>query len=288
MKTVNTTTEDGVICYSMDGYENYDYTKITADSLDSKAYIKTDLKTTDPVNTGDPVYKIVDSEDWSLIIPLSAKQIVQLNVKSSVRVKFLKDGSTQVGKLTILTSGDGSYYGKIDFSNGMLRYIDERFIDVELVTNSNIGLKIPVSSVTSKSFYTIPEEYELSGGDSNNAGFLRLIIDKDGNETTEFVEATLYEHKDGKYYVDTSEFSKDDIIVRDGVSGDRFIIGVSDSLEGVYCMNKGYAVFRKINILDKNEEYCIAEKGTGFGISQFDYIVLDASKVKDQQITANG
>ena len=47
-------------------------------------------------------------------------------------------------------------------------------------------------------------------------------------------------------------------------------------------------MFRKINIIDKNEDYCIVEKGTPYGIAQYDNIVLDASKVKESQITAVG
>jgi len=286
-QTVNTAAADGVISYSTDGYENFDFSNITEDSLDEKAYVKTDLKTDSLVNAGDKIYKLVSSEEWSVIIPLTAKQIVQLDSDSKIKVKFLKDGTSQVGDLTILTMSDGKYYGKITFTNGMVRYIDDRFLDIELVTNKQTGLKIPASSVVNKTFYTIPDDYATVGGDSGNAGFLRLTTGKDGKETTEFVEATLYEHKDGKYYVDTSEFHAGDIILRAEENSDRFIVGDSATLEGVYSMNKGYAVFRKISIIDKNEEYCIVEKGTDYGIAQFDYIVLDSSQVKENEITVN-
>ena len=39
-------------------------------------------------------------------------------------------------------------------------------------------------------------------------------------------------------------------------------------------------------ILDKNEEYCIVQAGTRYGISQFDYIVLNSDEVKEEQIIA--
>ena len=56
-------------------------------------------------------------------------------------------------------------------------------------------------------------------------------------------------------------------------------------LEGVYSMNKGYAVFRKVNIIDKNEQFCLVENGTSYGITQFDFIVEKSSDVKESDIT---
>ena len=54
-------------------------------------------------------------------------------------------------------------------------------------------------------------------------------------------------------------------------------------LIGVYNMNKGYADFRQINILYQNEEYAIVKSNTRYGLNVYDYIVLDASAVTDEQ-----
>ena len=56
------------------------------------------------------------------------------------------------------------------------------------------------------------------------------------------------------------------------------------ALEGVYCINKGYAVFRKIVMMVQNDEYCIVETGTTYGLSQFDYIVRNGNTVKEDDI----
>ncbi|MBQ6376118.1 MAG: hypothetical protein IJJ52_00610 [Lachnospiraceae bacterium] len=283
--TLSSAPVDGVVCFSTDGLEGFDYRDVSASDFDEKAYTMKSLRGGRQVSAGDPVYRIIDSENWSILIPLTAKQIVKLGNTSSVRVKFLKDGFTERSDFTILTMADGSYYGKLDFKNGMIRYLDNRFIDLELVTNTDVGLKIPISSIVSKTFFTVPEEYATHGGDSDSIGFLKAVADKSGNSSTEFIITTLYEHKGGRYYIDSTSFSKGDIILRDG-STDRFIVGDTAELEGVYNMNKGYAVFRKINIIDKNEDYCIIEKGTPYGISEFDNIVENASTVHESQITA--
>ena len=57
-------------------------------------------------------------------------------------------------------------------------YIDSRFIDIELVTNNATGLKIPVTSVVNKEFYTIPDEYATKGRRQPEYRFLKLVTDK--------------------------------------------------------------------------------------------------------------
>lgn len=283
--TLCASASDGVVCFSTDGLENLDYRAVTAGDFDEKSYTMKNLRSGEQVSAGDPVYRLITSENWSLLIPLTAKQIVKLGNIDRVRVKFLKDSVTQSADFTILTMDDGSYYGKLDFRDGLIRYLDSRFIDIELVTNTDVGLKIPISSIVTKQFFTVPEEFAARGGDSQNIGFMKAVTARDGSSSAVFVAATLYEHKGGRYYIDDTDFKKGDIILKDG-STERFIVGDTAELEGVYNMNKGYAVFRKISIIDKNEDYCIIEKGTPYGIAQFDNIVENASKVSESQITA--
>ena len=285
-QTISTSPADGIVSYTLDGYETYDLSNIKASDLDQKSYSEQDLKTQGQIKAGQNVYKLITSENWSLIIPLTSKQIVQLTDRSQIRVKFLSDGVTQLADFSILTMDDGSYYGKLDFSTGMLRYVDNRFIDIELVTNTSTGLKVPVTAIVSKEFFTIPVSYSTKGGDTGSVGFLKVTKDNTGKEMTVFTTTTLYDKRDDKYYVDSTDFKEGDIIIKDGTSQDRFIVRQTSTLEGVYNMNKGYAVFRKVNIIDTNEEYCLVEAGTRYGISQFDYIVKNGSDVRESDITA--
>ena len=122
--TVCVSPADGIVCYSTDGYEDIDARDISAGVFDEKAYHLTSLKSGRYIQAGDPVYRLIDSEEWSLCIPLTARQIVRMDNSSSVRVKFLKDGVTQNASFTILTLADGSYCGKLDFSSALIRYLD--------------------------------------------------------------------------------------------------------------------------------------------------------------------
>ena len=286
-ETVSTAPVDGVVSFLMDGYENFDISSITPSDLDQRSYHAQNLKHTGRVMAGEEIYKIVDSENWSVIIPLTAKQIVQLTARTSIRVKFIRDGVTQNAAFSILTMADGSYYGKLDFTGGMIRYIDTRFTEIELVTNADTGLKIPISSIVSKSFYTIPVAYKTNGGNSQEVGFMKVTTDENGKEVQTFVSTTIYATIDDRVYIDGSDLKEGDIIAKSGSTADRYILKKSDlrTLEGVYNMNKGYAVFRRISIIDKNEQFCIVERGTPYGIAQYDYIVFDSSTVNESDIT---
>ena len=226
---------------------------------------------------------------------MSDKQAAKLQGRTAIRVKFLKDDMTQSGDFSIIKI-DGSKYGKIDFSRGLIRYASDRFLDIELVTNTVTGLKIPLSAIVARDFYVIPAEYATTDPDSGSVGFNKVSRDSDGNNVRTFINATIYgkvkvkdenESDSDKevynYYVDKNAFKEGDAIVKDD-SNQRFIVGETDSLEGVYCINQGYAVFRQVDILDQNEEYAIISSSTSYGLSRYDRIARDSAQVKAQDI----
>lgn len=297
-QTISKAQSDGIILYSKDNYEGKTVANVTAEDFDQNSYHETDLKTNRPVKAGDDIYTIITDERWSLLIPLSEKQAVKLNDRTSIRVKFLKDGMTQSGDFSIIEI-DGGKYGKIDFNKGLIRYASDRFLDIELVTNTVSGLKIPLSSIVTKEFYTIPSTVATVNEDTNEIGFMVQDKNKSGEDVTTFKNTTIYasvevpkkssmnkqteEETVYTYYVDRSAFKEGDAIIVPN-SGEKYIVGDSQSLEGVYCINKGYAVFRRIEILDQNEEYAIVSKNTDYGLARYDHIVKDADEVKEEDI----
>lgn len=283
-QTVYTAAQDGIILYSLDGYEDVTLDSLPQDAFSKQNYKIKSLKAERKVTAGDDIYKLITSEEWSLLIPLTDEQTVQLAGRKSIRVKFLKDGATQTGKFSIITDEDGKFYCKITFNSGMIRYSSDRFLEIELVTNTKSGLKIPLSSIVKKDFFVIPKEYVTYREEDGKAGFNKKITRGKGKEdTSEFVQVTIYEEDDTNYYVDTSTFQEGDVIIKPD-SQDTFTAEKTIPLEGVYSINKGYAVFRKISIIDQNDEYCIVETGTSYGIAQFDHIVRDGKTVKEDDI----
>lgn len=297
---VYTAPEAGIVVYSTDGYENKTADSLVEEDFNQMAYQKENLITGNEIQTGDSVYKLITSENWTLMVPLTDQMAAALAGRESIQVKFVKDGESQNGSLSIVNIGSQKV-AKIELINGMTRYAGDRFLEVELVINTQSGLKIPVSSIVEKEFYTVPLDFLTQGDNGDTQGFLKQIGSGDSS-SSEFVDATIYRQVDaqgneitentqdtsgGLCYVDKDTLNEGDILIKPD-SGETFTVGQVDNLQGAYNINQGYAVFRQIKILDQNEEYCIVEEGTSYGLRAFDYIARDGSTVSEEEILYSG
>lgn len=278
-----TSPEDGVIVYEIDGFEDYTIDDIVSSDFNYNSYKETHLFAKEEVKTGEPVYKRVNSEYWNVIIQIDETLAKELNEKTAIRVRFCKD-DFELDTACSLMKKEDRYYLNLSFNKGMIRYINDRFIDIELVMSDQIGLKIPQSAITSKEFFTIPKQYFTLGGDSSDPGLLVKHVVK-GVETMTLVTPTIYYETDDFYYIDSEYISENDVILKTD-SSSTYVVGTDKaSLIGVYNINKGYAVFKQINIIYENEAYAIVETKTAYGISLYDHIALDASKIKENELT---
>ena len=97
---------------------------------------------------------------------------------------------------------------------------------------------------------------------------------------------TIYYSDEESCYIDIGEDEEihaGDYLVKPG-SQDRYQVGQTGSLQGVYNINKGYSVFRQIEILAENNEFYIVQKGTRYGLNVYDHIVLDADAVEGEGV----
>lgn len=275
-----TSSSDGIIVYEVDGLEDITIDDVLTSGFDFSSYKKTYLTSNRQVNTSDIAYKRINSEDWYVILPIDEALAKELNERSSVNIRFCKDNFTTSASCSILRSNE-EYYLKLYLRTGMIRYAEDRFVDVELVLKATSGLKLPVSAITSKEFFTVPKEYFTT---ANEELLVKTIVDD--TESITLITPTIYYATDDYYYIDSESVSAGAIILKPD-SSDTYIIGTNtDSLVGVYNINKGYAVFKQINILYQNEEYAIVETKTSYGISLYDHIALDATSVNENQLIA--
>ena len=278
--------ETGIVIYSVDGYENLTLEQFTKELFDTKTYEKVQLISNELVEAGQPVYKISKKEDWSIVIQTDKEKEEELLEAEFVKVKFLKNQNTSWGEVSSFTNEDGDTFVKLTFTNSMVTFCTDRFIDIELILEEETGLKIPNSSIVEKEFFIVPKDYVTQGGNGKNYGVLRETYTEDGTATTEFIETTIYNETETEYYLDDMVLRIGDYIIKPD-SNEKYAISKRGSLTGVYNINKGYADFKQINILYKNDEYSIVKSNTQYGLSVYDYIVLDASTVTDDEFIYN-
>ena len=157
----------------------------------------------------------------------------------------------------------------------MIQYLNDRYIEVELSINAAAGLKIPNSSITTRSYYR-----ENKQGDY---GVYSEEYNDDGESSLVFSKAEKF-YDDGTYiYIDAEAIPSGSVLQKE--KGEKsFVVAEIVDMEGVYNVNRGYCIFKRIQKIYENSDYTIVEKETMNGISTFDHIVLNASLVKDGDI----
>lgn len=273
--------ESGYVVYSTDGYETLTVEGINASVYDRTSYEKKRINNNDLIERNTVVGKIITNENWALIIPVDEEIAQALEKEGYIQVKFIKTQDTSWGQVTIHRLADG-IYAQLSFNNSCVSFCTDRFLEIELVMDDQQGLKIPISAIAEKECLVIPAEYMSKGGPNGEYGVSKEVFDENGNVIYQFVQTTVYDSNEEEFYVDNSNLSIGNYICKPD-STDKIAVSESGVLQGVYNMNKGYADFKQITILAKNEEYAIVSSNTKYGLTVYDRIVLDAKSVDNDE-----
>ncbi len=276
---------DGVLSYCIDGMENLTLESITTETFNKEHYEVTDLKQQTLVNPEEPMYKLITDDDWSIVIEADKELADILLEEQFIEITFLKDNKSAWGQVAAWDSGDTTFV-QFSFTNSMVRYANERYLDIRFNLNNEEGLKIPVSAIAEEDYYEVPVSYLTQGGNQNQVtwGVNLESYGEDGSVTRKFVTLFTGELKDDVQYIYVSPEtlkSGDQIIKED--STERYTIGKTGKVEGVYNINKGYTVFYQVDVLCKNSEYYIVDSNRSSGLSQYDRIVLNADTVENNK-----
>lgn len=122
---------------------------------------------------GDPVYKLSTDENWSVVIPIDAERGAQIQQEDYVKVRFLKNQYESWGQAKLFTGSDGNTFLSLTFTNSMVTFVSDRFLDIELILNDETGLKIPNSSIVEKEFFLIDEDFVSMDENTGTQGVIR-------------------------------------------------------------------------------------------------------------------
>lgn len=277
------TPVSGVVSYGIDSYETLDLSQINEGIFDRSGYEKAITKAGQRVEPGTPVYKVITDDAWSIIFPITEEEAYVFGTQGRVKVSFPGRNLNTTAAFSLVTGGDGKAYGRLDFDKYMVQFASERYVDFRIETSTTEGLKIPISSVTTKNFYLVPIDFLTKGGDGTGDGFNKEVYSEGGTSAV-FVPTTIYYGNDDYYYIDCDKdqvIQAGDYLVKPD-STERFQVGITASLQGVYNINKGYTVFKQIEVLAQSDEFYTIKKNMRYGLSVYDHIVLNASVIEKE------
>lgn len=272
-------SRDGIIIYATDGYEDTTISDVTEEMITLNDHETLTLSNNTKVQAGDPVYKLITSDQWTVVVVLSDEMTEELAETQRIKVRFAKDNQTETADFAIYNT-ESANLGFLTFDTGMVRYARDRYLDIELILEDESGLKIPRSSVVEKEFYTVPEDYLTQGGNSQGNG---VLVQTKDNARFQETEVFYRDTETGMIYLDPLDFSEDTVLIKPD-SKETWPLKKTAKLKGVYNINKGYAVFKQIQILCESEEYYIVETGSDYGLSNYDHIALNGEDVKENDV----
>lgn len=290
--------ESGYVLFRTDSFDGYQPEDVTLDSFNEDAYSMKVYGNGEQRKKGDFAYKLVADDSFCITFPISETDAARYRNKKYLSLELTSIGVTVSGEFDLHTAKDGTMMATVSLNKYGSSYLTERFVDFKIAEDDIKGYKIPKSAVLSKDFLVVPENYVINS-ESKGVGVLKEVVQSDGSVEAVFTRVSIYAKQGNSYYISASGLTTQDYLVGATVekngddeeriltnSTDRYLIAVSAPLTGVYSVNRGYCIFRQIDILSETSDnnYYIIDTGTYYGLSAYDRIILNASLVTENQI----
>lgn len=277
--------ESGIVTYYQDGYEGKTPDELTEADFDEKAYSSVSLKTGEVIQAGTPVYKLITSDYWNLVLPLSEEDAGRLQADTRVTLNLPNVTHVVYGDIEVIQNGD-AYFANITLDKMMVNYCQQRYVKVEIVMSRQEGLNIPNSAIVEKDVVKIPNTYLTAGSNSNLMTYFNVrILDEEGNLSITQVAPSIYWKDDSFCYVNPDDFEANAVLVKNDSDETMAIADMGHTkLAGVYNANRGKATFERIEILASDGDFTIITENDPYSLKMYDRIVLDGSSAEEGQI----
>ncbi|MFQ8841084.1 MAG: HlyD family efflux transporter periplasmic adaptor subunit [Clostridium fessum] len=106
--------QPGIISYVTDSFEGVAPDEVTADSFDRSQYTRQVGRAGELIEAGTPVYKIITSENWSIVFQMDDKDKEQFADQDTLTIESLGSDMKFRGNYSMFTGSDGNLYGRLD------------------------------------------------------------------------------------------------------------------------------------------------------------------------------
>ncbi len=279
-------SDAGLIEYTIDGMEYFDPSSVTLETFENTVYKPETIVSGRYVTKGEPLFKQVVSDAWSMIIPLTSSQAERYSRSSVLSVEFPDLGISTFARVNVFFGADELFYANLSLSRYLPLFSDRRFTNINISESTEKGFLLPGTAVGSLSCYVVPKFFSSDRGDNYTPTF--AVPDPDPLKVGGTFRARAVKITDDAYYIDPSTIEAGTVI-KAFDSQMTFTVSETAEVEGVFCINKGYARFCPVNILGKDETNVIVQAGSASGIAVRDRIltVFDAS-LNDKILARSG
>ena len=123
----------------------------------------------------------------------------------------------------------------------------------------------------------------MTRGGANNGNVVHRLKIENGQEQASDVPVTVVDRDDDYFYISMdggSGLQEGDQLINDA-RDQKFQVGATGEIIGVYSVTAGVAEFRKVKIIEENDEYAIVHRDISGSISPYDRILLNGSEGRD-------
>ncbi|MDI6602200.1 MAG: HlyD family efflux transporter periplasmic adaptor subunit [Thermoanaerobacteraceae bacterium] len=160
---VNVNSPDaGIISYDIDGYENININNVFNNNVfnDSQKEKLVINEEKDHVNTGEPLFKVIDNFDWYIFAKIAEKNLV---LKNDEKVKLNINGYILEAKTKTIIHNDDGDFVLFQSSQQFDDFLNDRFVNFEIIKNSEEGMMLPNEAIINKNGKCFVYIYDIGG-----------------------------------------------------------------------------------------------------------------------------
>ncbi len=285
-KSVQKTSESGIISYKMDGEEGLGYEQIG--KLDYSTYNKIFKKTATEnlvktyVEKDEPVYKLILDNTWYIVSYVGTE-----------KNEVFKEGENYTLSFETLNGGEISFslVSKVEEGNKLRlvfktqeqigQFLNMRQVHFSIGNKDESGLKIPLKAIVEQRLLKIPVEYKIEK--DNKVG-----VQRKNGEVIEFIEIKPQSEQQDMMYILQDVGNLNGLSVGskliNPVSGGIYAIEDFETAQGVYVINGKIAQFKKVDIYVQNEDYAIIRNNGSSQLKEKDKIISNPKNIRMDQL----
>ena len=282
-------SHSGLISYKIDGLEDITIDSFTYADLEREPSIQdTSAKTI--TETGQPVFKIVDNYLWYIVAEIddACEKQLELSNEQYKNIEFLDYDIIIPLKILKIEDHGTKTYLYLEADRKLSQFLSDRYVRFRINYGTYEGIKIPESAVTTKTFTAIPSDYFAYIDKEYVVRKKVYSEDAVGHETIDTVSVKSFKRAGDLVYVPLSDTLQvgDTLSYTDYETNQttEFVITDTEEIEGVYVINKGFAVFKFIETRYDESDYRIVDSDVDYGVRIYDRIVTQADDTEEYEV----